>query len=129
MQNRTGSTFANPTPDALPVTGSLPVSFYDALGFTIRRLGNVPADTYVTASSVTIQSVHLHGDSSAPRATLTVTALAGESATIALSAYRVDEYYDALVLGQALDIEGLVRRPFRDAPPFIQASAVFNPII
>ena len=125
MQNGTGDdprSSTHPIPYGTP-EGDLVVYAGSNQRSYASRLDRLTDGTSVIAAGL-VDGIRMHGTPDEPRATFILTADDGAATYAAVDTDTYDLVFGYLLEHTAVSIVGITRRPFADAPPYIQVVQV-----
>ncbi|MEU3521816.1 hypothetical protein ABZ770_42425, partial [Streptomyces sp. NPDC006654] len=86
-------------------------------------LNALPDGTSIIAAGM-VDGIRMHGTPDNPCATFVLNNLAGQATYAAVDTVTYDDVFGFLLENHAVAVTGISRRPFKDAPPYIQVLQV-----
>jgi hypothetical protein len=86
-------------------------------------LNALPDGTSIIAAGM-VDGIRMHGTPDEPRATFVLNNPVGQATYAAVDTATYDDVFGFLLENHAVSVTGICRRPFEDAPPYIQVLQV-----
>lgn len=83
---------------------------------------NLLADGTAVIAAGLVDGVRMHGTPDEPRATFILIAPTGQATYAALDTKTYDDVFGVVIENTKVHLRGICRRPFEDAPPYIQVT-------